>query len=259
VQSITWEAVRGLFTDTFKRDASKVKKINDIWKNYEDGNITIEQTRRDVTESAGGIKDPTWAKSILPESEDGVEQGSIGGGVEVSGSDIIGEPSTVRVAAKTLRKLKIDLGKGTAQSNIAGLPIALYNSVIETIALGLEAGDSLSTAIKNAIEKYKLNKIKDFNRNEFISKIENAVSEPVKLNESNVENAIELLDDIRDNKRKAERASSRKKADLEQKITEAETELDKISEEAKIVRVINDNFDKIKKDLKEQGLLNVKC
>jgi len=80
-----------------------------------------------------------------------------------------------------------------------------------------------------------------------------------KLNESNVENAIELLDDIRDNKRKAERASSRKKADLEQKITEAETELDKIPDETKIVRVINDNFDKIKKDLKEQGLLNVKC
>jgi hypothetical protein len=86
--------------------------------------------------------------------------------------------------------------------------------------------------------------------------------EPIKkskLNESNVENAIELLDDIRDNKRKAERASSRKKADLEQKITEAETELDKIPDETKIVRVINDNFDKIKKDLKEQGLLNVKC
>ena len=80
-----------------------------------------------------------------------------------------------------------------------------------------------------------------------------------KLNESNVENAIELLDDIRDNKKKAERASSKTKANLEQKITEAETELDKISEEAKIVKVINDNFDKIKKDLKEQGLLNVKC
>jgi hypothetical protein len=80
-----------------------------------------------------------------------------------------------------------------------------------------------------------------------------------KLNESNVENAIELLDEIEDNKRKAERASSKRKADLEQKISEAETELGKIQEEAKIVKVINDNFDKIKKDLKEQGLLNVKC
>ena len=80
-----------------------------------------------------------------------------------------------------------------------------------------------------------------------------------KLNESNVENAIELLDEIEDNKRKAERASSKRKVNLEQKISEAETELDKIPDETKIVRVINDNFDKIKKDLKEQGLLNVKC
>ena len=88
---------------------------------------------------------------------------------------------------------------------------------------------------------------------------EYAKTEAPKLNESNVENAIELLDEIKDNKRKAERASSKTKANLEQKITEAETELDKISEEAKIVKVINDNFDKIKKDLKEQGLLNVKC
>jgi hypothetical protein len=80
-----------------------------------------------------------------------------------------------------------------------------------------------------------------------------------KLNESNIETAIELLDDINDNKRKAERASSKRKVNLEQKISEAETELDKIQEEAKIVKVINDNFDKIKKDLKEQGLLNVKC
>lgn len=85
------------------------------------------------------------------------------------------------------------------------------------------------------------------------------ITKEPELNESNVENAIELLDEIEDNKRKAERASSKRKAELDEKITEAQTELDKISEEAQIVKTINDNFDKIKKDLKEQGLLNVKC
>ena len=87
-------------------------------------------------------------------------------------------------------------------------------------------------------------------------------NEPIKesnLNESNIETAIELLDDINDNKRKAERASSKRKAELEKKIAEAEAELDKISNEAQIVKVINDNFDNIKNDLKEQGLLKVKC
>jgi hypothetical protein len=79
----------------------------------------------------------------------------------------------------TVRKLKINLGKGTAQSNIAGLPIALYNAVIETIALGLEAGDSLATAIKNAIEKYKLDNVKDFDKDLFISEIEKSLSGPI--------------------------------------------------------------------------------
>ena len=159
----------------------------------------------------------------------------------------------------TVRKLKIDLGKGTAQSNIAGLPIALYNAAIETIALGLEAGLSIRDAINKAIEKHKLLKVKEFDKKSFVSKIENAVSEPAKLNESNVENAIELLDEIEENKRKVERASSKRKAELDQKIADAESELESISKEAQIVKAINDNFDKIKKDLKEQGLLNVKC
>jgi hypothetical protein len=188
VQSITWEAVRGLFTDTFKRDFAKVKEINDIWKNYEDGKITIEEARSAVNESAGGVKDPTWSKSVLPESEVSVERGPIEGRPGVSGPDIVGEPSTVRVAAKALRKLKIDLGKGTAQSNIAGLPIALYNSAIETIALGLEAGASLTDAINTAIEKYKLSKVKEFDKDEFISKIENATGEKVKK-ETSITNA----------------------------------------------------------------------
>ena len=35
VQSITWEAVRGLYTDSFKRNSKNVKLINDIWEKYE--------------------------------------------------------------------------------------------------------------------------------------------------------------------------------------------------------------------------------
>jgi len=71
VQSVTWEAVRGLFTSKFKDGAKNVKSINDIWENYAEGNITIEQARQEVLEKAGGINAPSWAGLISDESRDG--------------------------------------------------------------------------------------------------------------------------------------------------------------------------------------------
>jgi DNA-binding transcriptional MerR regulator len=126
--------------------------------------------------------------------------------------------------------------------------MSAITNINEIVRVGLDNGISKEAIIKVLRDK-------KFSEKE----ISNAINKPVKLNESNVENAIELLDDINENKRKSERASSKRKADLDQKIAEAETELDKISEEAQIVKAINDNFDKIKKELKEQGLLTVKC
>jgi hypothetical protein len=78
VQSITWEAVRGLFTDTFKRNKSEVKKINDIWQNYINKKIDINEARKQIAESAGGIKDPTWAESISRESLEDAKKADIG-------------------------------------------------------------------------------------------------------------------------------------------------------------------------------------
>jgi AraC-like DNA-binding protein len=77
--------------------------------------------------------------------------------------------------------------------------------------------------------------------------------------ESNIETAIDLLDGINENKRKAERASSKRKAELESKIAEDTKELDNIPDATALVRSINDNFDAIKKELKEKGLLKIKC
>lgn len=71
VQSVTWEAVRGLFTSKFKDGAKNVKSINDIWENYAEGNITIEQARQEVLEKADGINAPSWAGLISDESRDG--------------------------------------------------------------------------------------------------------------------------------------------------------------------------------------------
>lgn len=61
MQSITWEAVRGLFTDVFKTQANK-DAIREIWEQVAEGNITREEALDEIFEAAGGIKTPSWAE-----------------------------------------------------------------------------------------------------------------------------------------------------------------------------------------------------
>lgn len=67
VQSITWEAVRGLYSDSFKRNDEEVKKVNDIWSRYEKNEITIEEARKLAEEAGGGITEPSWSRSVRKE------------------------------------------------------------------------------------------------------------------------------------------------------------------------------------------------
>ena len=60
MQSITWEAVRGLFTDKFKGQAKNVDDINKIWYDYRSGKVSLDEARSAVTERAGGINPPSW-------------------------------------------------------------------------------------------------------------------------------------------------------------------------------------------------------
>lgn len=63
MQSITWEAVRGLFQDTWKTKEN-LAKVDAIWRAFQDGQIDIHQVRRNVHDIAGGIAPPTWEQRV---------------------------------------------------------------------------------------------------------------------------------------------------------------------------------------------------
>ena len=60
MQSITWEAVRGLFTPGFKAQAKNVEEVRSIWSRYERGGLNYDAAREAITEAAGGLNLPDW-------------------------------------------------------------------------------------------------------------------------------------------------------------------------------------------------------
>jgi len=59
MQSITWEATRGLFPAKFKTDANR-DTIAAVWRRHEDGEITANAARNEIYDIAGGINPPLW-------------------------------------------------------------------------------------------------------------------------------------------------------------------------------------------------------
>lgn len=59
MQSITWEAVRGLFQDTWKTPRN-YQLVLRLWKEYAAGTKTIDEVRKAILEAAGGITSPDW-------------------------------------------------------------------------------------------------------------------------------------------------------------------------------------------------------
>ncbi len=57
-QSITWEAIRGLFVAAEKKTLKPI--IAEVWGRYMKGDISLEDARAQVFKLAGGIKTPEW-------------------------------------------------------------------------------------------------------------------------------------------------------------------------------------------------------
>jgi hypothetical protein len=58
MQSITWEAIRGMFEAAMKGGLKA--PVAATWKRYVDGEIDIDAARADVMQRAGGITTPSW-------------------------------------------------------------------------------------------------------------------------------------------------------------------------------------------------------
>jgi hypothetical protein len=61
MQSITWEAIRGLFSPAFKRNQKNIDAANDVWQSVREGAITEDEAREQIRSLAGGISAPSWA------------------------------------------------------------------------------------------------------------------------------------------------------------------------------------------------------
>ena len=70
MQSITWEAVRELYTMGFKHDTAKMAVVDKLWSEYEKGKRDLDSVRAGILNLAGGVERPSWVgrdSGISPE------------------------------------------------------------------------------------------------------------------------------------------------------------------------------------------------
>jgi hypothetical protein len=86
MQSITWEAVRGLFTAGFKSQKKNTDAADAIWENHKKGRLSLENTRQQLLELAGGIEAPSWFESGAGSpSVEGASDAGVVPGVQLPG------------------------------------------------------------------------------------------------------------------------------------------------------------------------------
>ena len=198
IQSITWEAVRGLYTDTFKGNKEKVAQINNIWKNYQDGKITINEAREQAKEAAGGIQDPTWAGGPLQDEsgesiqEEGIESGSDRDGRDIVGGELGGEiltadtknPTVLRKVQSALNKADDDLAKFGRETLGINIPVVTMRAIIKLAKVLVKTGITLQEAIIQAAEQKNVSKKDALNAIKFMVETINRPIDKVVVNET---------------------------------------------------------------------------
>jgi hypothetical protein len=137
MQSITWEAVRGLFTAEWKTKANK-ELVNKIWNEYKKGNLTKDEARLQISKAADGIKTPDWARSDSRATEQTQDRGNTRElpEADVRGNSIATVDSRGRANASTKSKKNVNNFQPAAPDTPAfnqwsgGLPVIQGNAKI---------------------------------------------------------------------------------------------------------------------------------
>jgi len=121
MQSITWEAVRGLFNPRYKGQGKNVQYVDNVWSRYKNGEISLDQARNEVIEHAGGIEPPEWQRSGGGPAE-GVQNPSESG--ELPGTSVSGqEPRPARRgrnSANTREPSPEEMSQGSSGPQVEG-------------------------------------------------------------------------------------------------------------------------------------------
>lgn len=76
VQSITWEAVRGLFKATFKSNKNNETNVNNIWDKYSNNEISLDDAHSEISDIAGGISKPVWFEYLADDNVKSLDSNS---------------------------------------------------------------------------------------------------------------------------------------------------------------------------------------
>lgn len=138
MQSITWEAVRTLYSDVFKRGPNAAT-IENLWKQYRNGTMELDQVRKEIVNVTGGIRNPDWyvdGSSIAARALAGRGAGPDGRTAPASYARTIPDDSVPVWSARTM-------GTGARADAAAEVPEDLDAAVVRTDPLPLfpERGD----------------------------------------------------------------------------------------------------------------------
>lgn len=151
---------------------TRLRKLNEVTNPFEveitdEGVPFTAKTKEDATKVStgevkesvpeGGVSQYQGAEEVKPvEAEKPAETPT----TDTGNRPVSGEAQQVKLSDK-IRRLKIDESiltggdKGVAQSNIAGLPIGIYNASVEAIALSVEAGETIAAAVQKQIKSLR--------------------------------------------------------------------------------------------------------
>jgi hypothetical protein len=93
LQSITWEAVRGLFKADFKANKSNEENVKKVWSKYKNGEISIDKAHSDINDLAGGISKPVWYEYVADDNVKSLDENSAA--MDQANEDL-SEPTTIK-------------------------------------------------------------------------------------------------------------------------------------------------------------------